>query len=490
MNSSEKRYKLLLVDDEMSWSNNLKDELEKLSFEVCYEEKAENTLKRIRDVKPDAVLLDILFHQENKGKPTLENIKAKYAALPVIMLTSTMEDTYVDADYPGRAFAYPKDALKPQDEQTYKIFARKIRETIEGTDNIENYVRKFAELGLIVGNTKKIKDACRRVLNAKNTDIAVLITGETGTGKELIAKAIHQFSKRKDNQIVSVNTAAIPETLIESELFGHEKGAFTDARERRQGKFELADKGTIFLDEIGDMSPNTQAKILRVLQEQSFERLGGTETLRVDVRLISATNKDLLKEIKDGNFRDDLYYRLKVMHIELPPLRERMEDIEILYKHFVNQLKIKLHKKEILDSLRPQLKELFENYNWPGNIREFGMSIESAISSTNSAILMEGDFLLKDSQENNGNTFGNIEEAIQDIWNGRITWEDLKNQTTRQGTQRGLVFKGLVEKWFSVRKTRPEYSDLAGLLKTTAENVRQKFSECELSLRKDWPKRR
>ncbi|MBT6047343.1 MAG: sigma-54-dependent Fis family transcriptional regulator, partial [Candidatus Scalindua sp.] len=430
-----------------------------------------------------------LFHQENKGKPTLKNIKAKYAALPVIMLTSTMVDTYVDADYPGRAFPYPKDALKPEEEKSYKNFARKIRETIEGTDNIENYIGKFKELGLIVGNTRAMKDACRMVLNAKNTDSAVFITGETGTGKELIAKAIHQLGKRKDNQIVSFNCAALSETLIESELFGHEKGAFTDARERRPGKFELADKGTIFLDEIGDMSPNTQSKILRVLQEQSFERLGGTETIHVDVRVISATHRNLFEEIKKGNFREDLYFRLNVVQIDVPPLRDRTEDIEVLYKHFVNELKTKLHKEEIIDTLRPQLKGLFKNYNWPGNIREFRLSIERAINYTNSAILMEGDFSLKGSLENNENTFGNTEEIIQDIWNGRITWEDLKKEFTKKGMQRGLVFKGLVDRWLSERKSRPEYSDLAKLLKTTNDIVRQQFTKCKLSLEKHWPKR-
>ncbi len=392
MNCAEKRYTLLLVDDDKAWSNNLKDELEKLNFTVCYEEKAENTLNRIRDVEPDAVLLDILFNKENKGKSTFDRIKAKYAALPVIMLTSTMVDTYEDADYPGRAFSYPKDALKPEDEQTYKAFAKKIRGTIDGTDNIENYIGKFEELGLIVGNTKAMRDACRMVLNAKNTDSAVLITGETGTGKEVIAKAIHQLGKRKDKRLVSVNCAALTETLIESELFGHEKGSFTDAKERRQGKFELADKGTIFLDEIGDMSRNTQSKVLRVLQEQSFERVGGVETLHVDVRLISATHKDLLKEIENGNFREDLYYRLNAILIDLPPLRERMEDIEALYKHFINDLKTKLHRNEIIETLRPQVKELFMNYNWPGNIRQFRQSIESAINCNNSAILMEEDF--------------------------------------------------------------------------------------------------
>jgi two-component system response regulator AtoC/two-component system nitrogen regulation response regulator NtrX len=222
------------------------------------------------------------------------------------------------------------------------------------------------------------------------SDVTVLVQGESGSGKELVAKEIHKISSRKNRPMITMNCAALPETLIESELFGHEKGAFTGATERRLGKFELADKGTIFLDEIGDMSPNTQAKVLRVLQEQSFERLGGTETLRVDVRLISATHKDLLKEIKEGNFREDLYYRLKVVEILLPPLRNRREDIIILAENFIQYFSDK-HRKNV-KSISNDAVKIFTKYSWPGNVRELQNVIESAVVMANAETLEISDF--------------------------------------------------------------------------------------------------
>jgi two-component system response regulator AtoC/two-component system nitrogen regulation response regulator NtrX len=235
-----------------------------------------------------------------------------------------------------------------------------------------------------------MKHVFNKIEKVGPSDVTVLIHGESGSGKELVAKEIHKKSPRKDNPMIVMNCAALPETLIESELFGHEKGAFTGAAERRLGKFELADKGTIFLDEIGDMSPNTQSKILRVLQEQSFERLGGTETLRVDVRLISATHKDLLKEIKDGNFRDDLYYRLKVVEILLPPLRNRREDIIILTENFIKYFS-KKHKKRA-KSISSEAIKIFTKYYWPGNVRELQNVIESAVVMANAETLGVDDF--------------------------------------------------------------------------------------------------
>ncbi|MBI4007638.1 MAG: sigma-54-dependent Fis family transcriptional regulator, partial [Planctomycetes bacterium] len=222
-----------------------------------------------------------------------------------------------------------------------------------------------------------MKDVFNRIDKVGATDVTVLIQGESGSGKELVAREIHRRSKRRDKSLVIMNCAALPETLIESELFGHEKGAFTGATERRLGKFELANEGTIFLDEIGDMSPNTQSKVLRVLQEQKFERLGGTETLQVDVRVISATHRDLMEEIKEGRFRDDLYYRLKVVEIQLPPLRHRKEDIPLLANRFL-QVFAEKHKKNVKWLSNDAAKALIK-YNWPGNIRQLRNAIESAV---------------------------------------------------------------------------------------------------------------
>ena len=215
------------------------------------------------------------------------------------------------------------------------------------------------------------------VHRAASTDTTVLLLGESGTGKELVARTLHALGNRADGPFVAINCAAIPETLLETELFGHEKGAFTGADKQRIGRFEQADGGTLFLDEIGDMSPSTQAKILRVLQEHEFERLGGTRTLRVDVRLIAATNRDLSGMVQAGQFREDLYYRLNVVSIEMPPLRERKDDIVPLALTFIRKFAGELKKK--IDGLDPDAQKLLMRYNWPGNIRELENTIERAI---------------------------------------------------------------------------------------------------------------
>src|SRR6185369_13191344 len=235
----------------------------------------------------------------------------------------------------------------------------------------ENY-----EFDRIIGTSQALQRVLDVVKKVAKSNTTVLIHGETGTGKELIAGAIHHNSLRNARNFVKVNCAALQENLLESELFGHERGAFTGADKQRIGRFEQADGGTLFLDEIGDMSPSTQAKILRVLQEHEFERLGGTRTLRVDVRLITATNRDLAGMVQTGQFREDLYYRLNVVSIEMPPLRERKDDIVPLANTFIRRFSAELKKK--IDGLDPDAQRLLMRYNWPGNIRELENSIERA----------------------------------------------------------------------------------------------------------------
>jgi len=223
------------------------------------------------------------------------------------------------------------------------------------------------------------------IKKVSSTDVTVLIQGESGTGKELTARAIHQSSPRKENKFIKVNCAAIPEAILESELFGHEKGAFTDATARKIGKFEAADKGTIFLDEIGDMSLATQAKILRILQEKEFERVGSTQTLKVDVRIIAATNKDLFRAVKEGSFREDLFYRINVVSLNLPPLREKREDIPLLFEHFMKRFSCEFNKN--IKHISLEAMELLMKYPWPGNIRELENVLKRAI------VLAEGDII-------------------------------------------------------------------------------------------------
>jgi formate hydrogenlyase transcriptional activator len=237
----------------------------------------------------------------------------------------------------------------------------------------------------IVGSSVALKEVLSRVSKVAPTDATVLLTGETGTGKELIARAIHKRSQRSAKAFVTVNCAAIPQTLIGSELFGHEKGAFTGALQRRMGRFELAEGGTIFLDEIGELPAETQSALLRVLQEREFERVGGTQTIRADVRVIAATNRDLKAAMMNGTFRSDLYYRLQVFPIEIPPLRERREDIPLLVEYFIDRYTSKMGKK--IRGLNQKSLELLRSYFWPGNIRELQNVVERAVIVSESDVL-------------------------------------------------------------------------------------------------------
>ncbi|HHC11334.1 MAG TPA: GAF domain-containing protein [Campylobacterales bacterium] len=235
---------------------------------------------------------------------------------------------------------------------------------------------KVHNFGDIIGDSPKMKQVYNVIERISQSNVTILVRGETGTGKELIAAAIHKRSRRADEPFIKLNCAAISDTLIESELFGHEKGAFTDAKEMRKGRFELADKGTLFLDEIGDISPSAQVKLLRVLQEREFERVGGTKTVKVNVRLIAATNRNLEQMVKDGEFREDLYYRLNVIPIDLPPLRERGEDITLLVNFFLER-SIKNHKKRV--KITDEAMEKLVSYPWPGNVRELENTIERVV---------------------------------------------------------------------------------------------------------------
>ncbi|HDD43468.1 MAG TPA: sigma-54-dependent Fis family transcriptional regulator, partial [Candidatus Desulfofervidus auxilii] len=241
----------------------------------------------------------------------------------------------------------------------------------------------------LIGESEAIKKVKELIKKVAPTNASVLIRGENGTGKELVARAIHYYSRRAHGPFVPVNCAAIPEELIESELFGHEKGAFTGAHTRKKGKFDLAHGGTLFLDEIGDMSLKTQAKVLRVIEEQRFERVGGTKTIEVDVRIVAATNKKLEEEINAGNFRADLYYRLNVVPIEIPPLRERKEDIPLLVEEFLKEFATESHLG--LKEIEPEALELLKQYDWPGNVRELRNIIERLVIMTPGAVITAKD---------------------------------------------------------------------------------------------------
>ncbi len=381
------KYKVLIIDDEQYILDSLKDALEDEGYIVLTSLSGYEGIKIIETENPDVVLLDIWL-KDIDGVEILKRVKSAYENLPIIMISghgtieTAVQCTKLKAfDFIEKPLNLEKVLITIKNAIEFK----KIKE-----ENV--YLKKsFLKDEIILGNSEPIKRLLEDIEKIAPTDSWVLITGENGTGKELVAKLIHKKSKRKDKPFIDVNCAAIPEELIESELFGHEKGSFTGATEQKKGKFDLANKGTLFLDEIGDMSLKTQAKILRILQEQKFERVGGTEVIEVDVRVIAATNKNLEEEIKKGNFREDLYYRLNVVPIYVPPLRERREDIPVLAKYFLNKFSYEKDGKNRF--LSKEAINILQNYHWPGNVRELKNLMERIVILVEKEEITEYDIL-------------------------------------------------------------------------------------------------
>ena len=361
---------ILIVDDEASIVQSLSGLLLDEGFEISTASNGYEALQQIENEVPDLILLDIWMPGLD-GIETLKEIKARYPQVQVVMITGhgTIE-TAVQATKYG---AY--DFIEKPLSIDKVIVAINNALNFRRLEEENRYLRKKTiEKHSITGDCEPIKLLRQGIAKVAPSESWVLIKGENGTGKELVARTIHHMSARAAHSMIAVNCAAIPEELIESELFGHEKGAFAGANTKKIGKFELADKGTIFLDEIGDMSLKTQAKILRVLQEKQFQRVGGSRTLVVDVRVIAATNKDLEAEIAKGIFREDLYYRLNVVPLEVPPLRERRDDIPLLMNVFFTEMAQKNTRKP--KSMAPEALELLGRYTWPGNVRELKNLVE------------------------------------------------------------------------------------------------------------------
>ena len=367
--------KILIVDDEPNVHYSFRKVFSE-EYTVISAQSGEEAINLMGTDTPDLVIMDIRMPRMD-GLTTLKKIKQIDPKLHIIIMTAygTME-TAVEAMKSG-AYDY---TLKPFDINWMKTAissALSTTETMRKKVSLPPLKEEESNGDLMVGNSSPMQDIYKTIGQVAGKDITVLITGESGTGKELVARAIYEHSMRKNKQFMAINCAAIPDNLLESELFGYEKGAFTDARIKKIGKLEQLNGGTIFLDEIGDMSLPLQAKILRVLQEREFERLGGNETIRIDIRVITATNKDLRKAVAEGTFREDLYYRLNVVSVHLPPLRERTGDIPDLVKYFIKRSSKELHKdiKDIDSSALTILKR----YHWPGNIRELENVIKKAI---------------------------------------------------------------------------------------------------------------
>ena len=382
--------KILIIDDEKNMRWALGKALEKEGFEVLEAENGIEGLDKLQKNNPSLILLDLRMPKKD-GMQTLKEIKEINTEIPVIILTAhgTM-DLAIEAMKLGAL-----DFLsKPFELEKVKIIIKNALNLWELKDQV-SYLKEELRVNTgqrIIGSSKKMKDIMEMVDRVAKTNANILILGESGTGKEVIANAIHYSSDRNNNSYVKVNCGAIPENLIESELFGYEKGAFTGAVSRKLGKFERAHKGTIFLDEIGELTLPLQVKILRVLQQKEFERVGGSENIKVDVRIIAATNKDLMKMVETGQFREDLYYRLNVIPITLPPLRERVEDIPELVDYFLEKYSMELGKKTV--KMSDSTKKKLCGYTWKGNIRELENVIERMVILSENNYITEQDIPL------------------------------------------------------------------------------------------------
>jgi two-component system NtrC family response regulator len=369
---------ILIVDDEKNYPLILGAVLKEEGFEILTANSGLEALEILESSDVDLVLTDMKMPLMD-GIELLQKIKGKDPDLPVIMMTAYgTVDKAVEAMQKG-AYSY---ILKPFDNKRLIIYVNKaisMYRVVKENRQLRAAVSSRYSFGNIIGKSKAMQDVYETIGKVAPTNATVLIEGESGTGKELVAKSIHFNSPRREKPFVAVNCSALAESLLESELFGHEKGAFTGAVTMKKGRFEFADNGTLFLDEIGDLSPGLQIKLLRVLQEKVFERVGGVRPIAVNIRVIAATNKNLNEEMAAGRFREDLYYRLNVVHIVLPPLKLRKEDIHILVGHFIKKYTLERKSGTPVTGVDQEVERLFYDYSWPGNVRELENVIERAM---------------------------------------------------------------------------------------------------------------
>jgi len=376
--------RVLIVEDDQAARIGLEQLVRSWGFVAESAGDGEEALEKVTSFRPAIIISDLVMPRMD-GLELLRTLQQQGTDVTTLLLTAqgTVE-TAVEAMKEG-AYDY---LTKPVDLRRLKILLDKIverQETLREVKALKRQLRDHGTFGTMIGNAPEMRKIYQVVEKAAPTGASVLITGESGTGKELVAQTIHQLSPRATFPFVAINCAAIPETLLESEIFGHEKGAFTGAADRRQGCFELADRGTLFLDEIGEMTPATQVKLLRVLQERTFRRVGGRAEQSVDVRVIAATNLDPLEAVAEGKLREDLFYRLNVFSLRVPPLRERKEDLPLLIQAFINEFNMRNQKT--IAGVDHQAMRLLEHYAWPGNVRELRNVIERA------TILSPGPFI-------------------------------------------------------------------------------------------------
>ncbi len=432
---------ILIVDDEEGIRESLSGIFEDEGYEVITAASGEEALELTKEHMPDVLLLDVWLPGMD-GIETLSKVKEIDADIPVIVISGHGNiEVAVKATKSG---AY--DFLeKPLSLEKVLIVTHRALETKQLQTENRALRSDLTKKSKLIGDSPKITALKQQIDMAAQSNSRVLILGESGTGKELVARLLHEKSIRAHGPFVEVNCAAIPQELIESELLGHEKGSFTGATERKIGKFELADKGTLFLDEIGDMTLQTQAKVLRVIETQIFQRVGGSKNIKVDVRIIAATNKDIAEEVRKGNFREDLYFRLNVIPLTLPSLRERLEDIPQLTYHLISAFGFEhgLRPKEI----GSEALELFKNYDWPGNIRELKNVIERLIIMVPLPIITRGDIealgIFRTSQPS--------QSGLSERGYDYFTYKTLKD--ARDAFEKAYIIKKLEENHWNISKT-------------------------------------
>jgi DNA-binding NtrC family response regulator len=459
---------LLVIDDDAAILHGFRRLFREPKVTLLTAATAEEGLEMVAQRQPDALLLDV-YLPDLSGLEAFRRIQQVDARIPVIFITGHgTTETAIEAMKLG-AYDYLLKPLEP--EQLLDLVARafEVSRLMRVPALTEEQEPKTDTADVLVGRCPAMQEVYKAIGRVAAQDLTVLILGESGTGKELVARAIYQHSRRADKSFLAVNCAAIPETLLESELFGHEKGSFTGADRKRIGKFEQCSGGTLFLDEIGDMTPLTQAKILRVLQEQRFERVGGNEAIQTDVRIIAATNCDLDQLVTAGKFRKDLYYRLKGFTIALPPLRERDEDLPLLVDYFLKRLGGTLGKD--VRTTAPETLQALRRHRWPGNVRELqGVLKQALVQATGPVLLPE--FLPNLASGPGGSPDAGVKEATLD-------WERFLEERFQAGSQDlyaeslALMEKQLLT--FVLKKTRGNQSRAAAVLGISRASLRGKI---------------
>lgn len=453
--------KILVIDDDSSIRETLDLYLTEEGYQVVVAETGTEGLNAYVKHTPDVVILDIRL-PDIDGFTVLEDLREESETIKVIMITAHHDMESTIKAMKGGAFDY---IHKPVNVDELDMAIKKALKTLEMEKKIDGLLMEPSrqyKVGDIIGVGREMREIFKTIGVVSQSKTTVLLQGESGTGKELIAKVIHHNTSR-DEPYIAINCSAIVETLLESELFGHEKGSFTGAISRKLGKFELARHGTVFLDEVSEMSLNLQAKLLRVLQEMEFERVGGKDRVQVNARIIAATNKDLKGMVQEGKFRDDLYYRLNIVSIRIPPLRERTDDIPLLVDYLLTKINKDLHKRVI--GISDEMMNIFMKYSWPGNVRELENLLVRAVVVTKSQILGKIDF----------------PELSLDINQGRTARKDLMDEDFK-ADGRWLTLDELEERYMkkvigsSIGKNKGELCEILGISRPTFERKLEKYS--------------